>query len=92
MVLLSSQTLMNCYLHSAAEGKLRLREVTWLVQILRSIGVEREFEHRPTVPPTFCVVSKVSGLFDSKATPHSLSLAFVVTCISSSEFSLLPEA
>ena len=35
---------------------------------------------------------QVSGLFDSETTLHSLSLAFVVTCISSSESCLLPEA
>ena len=53
MFILSSQTLMNCYLHSAVE-ELRLKEVTWLAQILGTIGVEREFEHGLTVRPTFC--------------------------------------
>ena len=91
MFIISSQTLMNCYLHSAVE-ELRLREVTWLVQILGTIGIEREFEHRLTVRPTFRVVSKSQDCLTLKVTPHPLSLAFGVTCISSSESCLLPEA
>lgn len=66
---------MNCYLHSAVE-ELRLKEVTWLVQILGTIGVEREFEHGLTVRPTFCVVSKSQDCLTLRphCTPSALLL------------------
>lgn len=70
---------------------LRLREVAWLVQILGTIGIEREFEHRLSVCPTFRVVSRSQDCLTLKATLHSLSLAFVVTCTSSGSCQL-PEA